>query len=239
MQVSTALLAILAGFLAYAGGSTFNDVFDSAFDAKHRPDRAIPSGVIPRSGAILIGSVELALGLGLFVVLGASPLMAAGLLVMILSYDWLHKRWAGSVLLMAGCRLFLALTVATLPGAGFTPHFLGWAVAVYIYIVLLSVMARAEYRRPVAGEPVAGEPVAGGPVASGRHAGEPEGHRSTGHRPQATGYRPQGFRIGRLLMFIPMLDAFALLYATAWVPAVLCALAIPLGAWAQKRAAAT
>jgi 4-hydroxybenzoate polyprenyltransferase len=35
-------IAIVAGCLIYAGGATFNDVADAGFDAKHRPERAIP-----------------------------------------------------------------------------------------------------------------------------------------------------------------------------------------------------
>ena len=38
------ILTFLAGSLAYAGGTTLNDVFDAGFDRKHRPERAIPRG---------------------------------------------------------------------------------------------------------------------------------------------------------------------------------------------------
>ena len=41
---SLLLLGFLAGSLAYAGGTTLNDVADAHFDAKHRPERAIPRG---------------------------------------------------------------------------------------------------------------------------------------------------------------------------------------------------
>ncbi len=142
---SLLVLTFLAGSLAYAGGTTLNDVFDAGFDRKHRPERAIPRGLIARATAGLVGGLQLALGLGLLVFLGASPLAAAGLGAVILLYDWLHKRWTGSVLLMAGCRVMLAVTLATLPGQTMTSTFIAWLVALFVYIVVLSLLARREY----------------------------------------------------------------------------------------------
>lgn len=144
------LLSLVAGTLAYAGGATLNDVADAGFDRRHRPGRAIPSGVISRGGAALVGGLQLVVAFGLFALLGASPVCIAALAAMILLYDWLHKRWAGSVLLMAGCRVCLALTVASLPGQSLTPALLAWLAVLAGYIVGLSVLARLEY---VAGAP--------------------------------------------------------------------------------------
>ncbi len=138
--------AVLAGCLVYAGGATFNAVFDAGFDAKHRPGRAIPSGVISRGAAGILAGAEMLLGLALLVWLGASPLLAAALAATILAYDWIHKRWLGSVVLMAGCRVFLALTVASLPGHTQVPAFNFWVAALFVYIVVLSLIARWEYK---------------------------------------------------------------------------------------------
>lgn len=139
------LLALLAGSLAYAGGTTLNDVFDAGFDRKHRPERAIPRGFISRATAGLVGGLQLALGLGLLVFLGGSPFAAFGLGATILLYDWLHKRWVGSVVLMAGCRVMLAVTLATLPGHAWSVAFDLWVGALFVYIVVLSILARREY----------------------------------------------------------------------------------------------
>ncbi|MEY2880447.1 MAG: hypothetical protein RLZZ15_2827 [Verrucomicrobiota bacterium] len=193
-------LALLAGSLAYAGGTTLNDVFDAGFDRQHRPERAIPRGLVARATAGWIGGLQLASGLGLFVVLGASPLAAAGLGAVILLYDWLHKRWAGSVLLMAGCRVMLAITLATLPGHALGRGFIAWIVVLFGYIVVLSVLARREY-----------------------HPGAPA--------------EKLGKLVRKLLAFIPFVDAAALLATAAWLPAVCCAVAVPLGKWAQRKAA--
>ena len=147
-----AAFAMLAGWLAYAGGATLNDVADAAFDARHRPERPIPRGALSRGGAALLGGAELALGLGLLALLGAAWFWIGGLAAVILAYDWVHKRWAGSVMLMAGCRILLGLAVASGAGCASGWAVPGWLAALGVYIVGLSLLARREY---VPGAPVA------------------------------------------------------------------------------------
>lgn len=197
------LLATLAATLAYAGGTTLNDVADLEFDRLHRPERALPSGTISRRAAATMGSLQLAAGFSLFVFgLDASPVWTGLLVAAIVSYDWLHKRWAGSVLLMAGCRAFLGLTVASLPGHTFSPPFLIWVAILAAYIVTVTLLARAEYKP-------------GAPAAK------------------------LGRWVGRLLAFIPLVDALVLLAVGAWPVALACTAAIPLGRLAQRLAAST
>jgi len=197
------LLATLAATFAYAGGTTLNDVADLAFDRRHRPERALPSGIVSRTTAALVGACQLAAGFAIFVfALGASAAWAGALVAVIVGYDWLHKRWAGSVLLMAGCRAFLGLTVASLPGHGFTPALLTWVSLLSAYIVTVTLLARAEYKP-------------GAPAAR------------------------LGRWVGRLLAFIPLVDATVLLAVGAWPMALACAAAIPLGRFAQRLAAST
>ncbi len=199
---SLLVLTLLAGSLAYAGGTTLNDVFDAGFDRQYRPERALPRGLIARATAGWVGGLQLALGLGLLAYLGASPLAAGGLGAVILLYDWLHKRWTGSVLLMAGCRVMLALTLATLPGQSMSRTFIAWLVALFVYIVVLSLLARREY-------------LPGAPAEKFAKL------------------------VRKLLAFIPFVDASGLLASAAWIPAACCAVAVPLGKWAQRKAASS
>lgn len=216
------VLAVLAGCLIYAGGATFNDVADAAFDARHRPERAIPRQLVSRGGAAAVAAIEMAAGLGLLIAAGASAVWAGGLAAAILVYDWIHKRWIGSVILMAGCRILLAFTIASLPGHGVSPPFLGWVAVLFVYIVTLSLIARWEYK-------VAPHP-------SRRDSGAMAADRSA---PASGRAAKLGRAVGRLLAFIPLIDAAALLLVGAWVPAAACALAVPLGRWAQRLAAST
>ncbi len=196
-------LAVVAGCLVYAGGATFNDVADAAFDAQRRPERAIPRGLISRTVAAWVAGGEMALGLGLLIYSGASAGWAVALAATILAYDWIHKRWIGAVVLMAGCRVLLAVTLASLPTHAARGVFLWWVGALFAYIVTLSLIARWEYKAPAS-----------------RAAG-------------------LGRMVGRLLAFIPLIDALVLLLVGAWGPALACAAAVPLGRWAQRLAAST
>ena len=199
---STLVLTILAGCLIYAGGATFNDVADAEFDSRHRPHRAIPRGAVTRATAAWVAGIEMLAGLAILVALDGSPTWAAALAATILAYDWIHKRWIGSVILMAGCRVLLAMTIATVPGQVAGPAFLWWVGALFVYIVTLSLIARWEYKP-------------GAPAAK------------------------LGRAVGQLLAFIPLVDAVALVSVGAWVPAMACAVAVPLGRWAQRLAAST
>jgi 4-hydroxybenzoate polyprenyltransferase len=121
---------------------------------------------------------------------------------MILLYDWIHKHWAGSVVLMAACRMLLALTIGSLPAHLYRTAFIAWVIGLFLYIIGVSVLARREY--------------------------QPGGRAEK-----------LGRLVGRLLAFIPLVDAIALVAVGAWWPAVACAAAVPLGRWAQRRAAST
>ncbi len=188
-------LAIIGGCLVYAGGAEF--------DRRHRPHRAIPSGAFSRGGAAGLGAMEMLLGLGLLVLaLHASAWWAAALAGTILAYDWIHKRWIGSVILMAGCRVLLAVTLGSMPGQLMGRPFFFWVASLFVYIVVLSLLARWEYKP-------------GAPAAK------------------------LGRAVGGLLAFIPLIDAIALLLVGAWIPAMACAAAVPLGRLAQRLAAST
>jgi hypothetical protein len=77
-----------------------------------------------------------------------------------------------------------------------------WLVALFVYIVVLSMLARREY-----------------------HPGAPAEKLSK--------------IVRQLLAFIPFVDALALLATLAFLPAVSCAAAVPLGKWAQRKAASS
>lgn len=213
------VVAIAAGCLIYAGGATFNDVADAKFDAQRRPERAIPRKVISRAGAAWLAGFEMVLGLVILVLAGAAATWAIALAATILLYDWIHKRWIGSVALMAGCRVLLALAIASLPGQLPSTAFEGWVGVLFVYIVTLSLIARWEYRVAE---------TATVPVAAGVGPGA-ETNRAA----------KIGRSVGRLLAFIPLIDAVALLLVGAWIPAMACAAAVPLGRWAQRLAAST
>jgi 4-hydroxybenzoate polyprenyltransferase len=145
---------ILAGSLLYTGGMILNDAADVKFDREHRQERPLPSGQVSVLAAWSVGMMKLVLGAGLSIGLGANVLGTAALVAAILFYDLYHKPWAGSVIVMGSCRMFLYLMVGSvlLPpdhagGAGWLHEkVLPYAVVMFCYVVGITFAARLEHK---------------------------------------------------------------------------------------------
>ncbi len=102
------VMPALAGILLYLGGCFLNDWRDAAWDARHRPERAVPAGRWRRSRFGLLAAVLLAFGLFCAAIINLACLVVATLLtISIFLYTWLHKKTAWSALLMGLCRALL------------------------------------------------------------------------------------------------------------------------------------
>lgn len=140
---------IPAGICLYLAGNFLNDWSDREWDAKHRPERALPRGLF-KPGFYLTTAIFLSLlGLGLAAVASMKSLpVAAAIMAFVLIYTAVHKRSAWSVIPMGLCR-------ALLPALGF----LGCAgnvavsglacsvaigLALFFYIAGLSLSARRD-----------------------------------------------------------------------------------------------
>ena len=144
------LLLCLGGSLLYTGGMFLNDVCDVDFDAEFRRERPIISGALSRRAVIIATAALFIVGVALIArINGRSGLFAVGLTMLIIIYDWTHKRIRTGPLLMAGCRFLLYLTAASAGLAGITPRALLLAAALGIYVAGLTLLARSE-TRPVA-----------------------------------------------------------------------------------------
>ena len=137
-------LAAGVSFL-YIAGMFLNDIFDRQFDATHRPDRPIPAGdVSPEAAAS--GAAALIVT-GLLVIAGQTgfaPALAwsAALAVVILYYNWRHKRDPIGPLWMGVCR-GLVYCVAASAVASTVSARVGVAAAVMtLYVVMLTQVAK-------------------------------------------------------------------------------------------------
>ena len=138
----------LGASLLYIAGTTLNDAFDEEYDRQHNQDRPIPAGILKCWEVWTVGFIQLVSGAAiLYLKADVSEIYLGMLCMTILAYDAVHKKWAGSVLLMGGCRLFLWWTIAT---AGpdiahdLTPLVLVWSMALLLYIVGITFVARGE-----------------------------------------------------------------------------------------------
>ena len=154
-------LALLAGasVCLYAGGVTLNDVCDAAEDARLRPERPIPSGQVSLISARVLAVLLLACGFSFALAAGvvtigpqhggwgAPGLIATGLVVMIILYNAVLKRWAlPAAASMGACRglnLLLGVSAAPTALAVWWPAALGHLV----YIAGVTLMARRESAR--------------------------------------------------------------------------------------------
>jgi 4-hydroxybenzoate polyprenyltransferase len=129
---------------------TLNDVFDVEWDKEHAAERPIASGNLSFRAAFIVCLIEF-IG-GIVLVLWKTSFRIELLIVLIaaiLFYNWIHKRWAGSVIVMGICRAMVYLGAASAVAVDTNmveiPGVVGIvAVAMIIYISGLTLAARSE-----------------------------------------------------------------------------------------------
>ena len=133
----------------YGGGVVLNDVFDAALDAVERPERPIPSGLISKKSATILGVLLLLLGIGAAAFVHYSlGSISVGLAVAIAVASVVYDGWAKhhsflGPLNMGLCRgLNLALGMSILSIAVQQYWYLG--IVPVIYIAAITVISRGE-----------------------------------------------------------------------------------------------
>ncbi|HWN93572.1 MAG TPA: UbiA family prenyltransferase [Methylomirabilota bacterium] len=131
--------------LLYIGGMYLNDAFDAEFDSQHRRERPIPSGAITEKTVWRVGITLLVIGTVCLVALGITTgILALLLCTCIVVYDVVHKIFTVSPVLMALCRVLLYLVAASAAASGITGLAAWGALALGIYVIGLSYVARKE-----------------------------------------------------------------------------------------------
>ncbi|SDE79253.1 4-hydroxybenzoate polyprenyltransferase [Pricia antarctica] len=137
------LSLVFASVFLYAGGVILNDVFDYRIDAVERPERPIPSGLIPLKWAAIYGIVVLLMGIVLaFLVNNWSGQLAIALAACIVLYDAVAKKYDFfGPLTMGICRGFnLMLGMSILGALGYW-----WMAAIpIVYIFAITLISRGE-----------------------------------------------------------------------------------------------
>lgn len=148
---SNACVLMLAGVFLYAAGNFLNDWMDRGWDAIHRPERALPSGLFQPSGYLATAILLAAAGVGMASWVGRpAVLIATAIVVSIVIYTVWHKKRAWSVIPMGLCRALLpvmgAVGVASSPDRVMQTGVIAGLVSIglFCYIVGLSLSARFE-----------------------------------------------------------------------------------------------
>ncbi len=150
---------VLALSLCYVAGMFLNDAFDRDFDARHRPERPIPSGEVSAAAVFGAGFALLALGVALLGWIGYGfpdgtdwrPLFAGTVLATtIVLYDWRHKENPLSPVVMGLCRVFVYASAAYAVAADPSPRVFVLAFLLLCYLVGLTYIAKQEHLERVA-----------------------------------------------------------------------------------------
>lgn len=155
-------LLMVAAVACYVGGNLLNDWRDQEWDARQRPERALPQGAFAPGTYLLGGAACLGVGLVLATLAGPSAATVAGMLVLaVLGYTYWHKSHSGAVFLMGVCRGLLPLlalggllaTVASEGNQELMAVLLAPAMALWFYTSGLSLLACGESSKEAVGEP--------------------------------------------------------------------------------------
>jgi 4-hydroxybenzoate polyprenyltransferase len=165
-NIITAHADILAGFAAsgatnipalpllllsttglYGGGIVFNDVFDAGLDRIERPERPIPSGLVPVRAAAAFGTLLLVLGItAAACVSSLSGVVAAATAAAALVYDCFGKRHSVLGPVNMGLCRALNLMLGVTAGGSITPsHWLIAAVPL-CYIAGITTLSSGEVK---------------------------------------------------------------------------------------------
>lgn len=97
--------ASAVGLLLLFAGNLLNDWHDRDWDARHRPERALPSGRFPPRLYLVLGGIMLVAALALSAFLGLAVVINTALIAAcIIVYTLFHKRCLWAVIPMAACR---------------------------------------------------------------------------------------------------------------------------------------
>ncbi|HSY74186.1 MAG TPA: UbiA family prenyltransferase [Dongiaceae bacterium] len=135
----------------YVGGMFLNDAFDADFDRQRRATRPIPSGRIAVDTVWTFGWAWLGAGILLLIFCGKiAGALAVILAICILIYNAAHKAITASPWLMGLCRFWVYVIAGTTASNGLNGNSIWCGVALALYIVGLSYVARREsFRGPI------------------------------------------------------------------------------------------
>jgi hypothetical protein len=147
------LLVAIGLSLLYVSGMYLNDAFDRDIDARERPSRPIPAGLVSANEVFAAGMGWMLAGLAFVLWAGAaasSPtgwravLAALALSGAILFYDWRHKNNALSPLVMGLCRVLAYVTAGLAAVASPSATLFLSAVVSLCYLIGLTYIAKQE-----------------------------------------------------------------------------------------------
>lgn len=147
----TLVLVAAAMVLFYTAGMYLNDLLDLGLDRRERPERPLPSGLIPVGEAWAVTAALFGIGLLLLLPAGGKALLSGlGLVGLIVFYDAWHKTNPLSPVVMAATRAMVYVTAGLAFLPQLTTPLIVWAALLAAYIAGLTYVAKTENRRGTA-----------------------------------------------------------------------------------------
>jgi len=150
---------LIALSLCYIAGMFLNDAFDREFDARHRPERPIPSGEVTAATVFGAGFAMLATGVAILAWVGYGfdegtgwrPAVAGLVLgAAIVFYDWHHKRNLLSPVVMGLCRMLVYVTAGYAFAVDLPERVYLMGILLLCYLIGLTYIAKQEHLDRVA-----------------------------------------------------------------------------------------
>jgi len=139
--------------LMYVGGMFLNDAFDRHFDARQRPERPIPSGLVGASEVFGAGYGMLGLGLLVLVTHGLwsgtvpawhASVSGLALALLIIFYNARHKGNPFAPAIMGLCRVLVYVTAALAVGPRLQGDVIRGSLVLLSYLIGLTYVAGQE-----------------------------------------------------------------------------------------------
>jgi heme O synthase-like polyprenyltransferase len=147
------VLVMLAVSLLYVGGMYLNDAFDREIDARERPSRPIPAGLVAANTVFAAGFGMLLAGITIAMLAALMigpdavwrPVLASiALAGAIVFYDWNHKDNALSPFFMGLCRVLAYLTAGYAAASAPQVGLFAAALISLCYLIGLTYIAKQE-----------------------------------------------------------------------------------------------
>jgi hypothetical protein len=149
----TTLLVAIGLSLLYVSGMYLNDAFDRDIDARERPERPIPAGLVSANTVFAAGVGLMLIGLAFVLWAGATAapaaawrpvLSALALAAAIVFYDWHHKGNVLSPFFMGVCRVLAYVTAGYAAVAIPAASLFVAALVSLCYLIGLTYIAKQE-----------------------------------------------------------------------------------------------
>ncbi|MBI1926921.1 UbiA family prenyltransferase [Candidatus Poribacteria bacterium] len=139
-------LGTVAVVCFYSGGMYLNDYWDRHIDRLEQPARPIPSGRISAKEVGVMTVVWFIIATLLLATVSHQAFLAGlVLLILILTYNRVHKRFRPSPFIMAGCRFMVYVIGALLASEALNRSVLFFGALLFAYLTGLTYIARLEH----------------------------------------------------------------------------------------------